>query len=233
MSEMKQMYFKFFVLVMATAFAITSTSCKKDDKEEPVSVLEEGKERYDELRSNPDFIEVGFPSEQEPGPPFYARVGKLPEADLIFYVNEWVFIPFVRQLECVDETFNLLEFFHVPNAFFCPLTVGGSGLTEADAPPGTFPAIAFAEGENVDMWIVEKSKFDAAIADAMLTFGDLEALQPLKGNGKYTEYNVPRPELGHLLVIEARGSIASTNRNFTFSFVERNYQQVSISLELK
>lgn len=227
---MKTSNIPFIAIAMAAIFAFSITSCGKDAIEESFSVLEEGTERYEELRSNSDFIEVPFPSEQDPGPPFYARVFKWPETELILEVDGKVFIPFIRQLACVDPDFNLLEFFHVPDAFFCPLSVAGSGLIEPDAPLGTFPAIAFAEGDNVEMWIVEKSALDAAMANGTMTIADLDTLQPLKGFGKYAEYNVPRTELGHLLVIEAGGTIASTNQNFTFTYVERNYQQVSISL---
>jgi len=223
---------KFFLLalIMTIIGGMAFSSCKKDD--DSVSVLEEGKKRYEELKKNPDLIEVKFP-DVDPGPPFYARLGKFPDSELVFRSNGKVFIPFLRELSCIDEEFNLLNLADVPNAFFCPLTVTGTILIEADAQPGDFPAIGFGQGENVDMWILDEDKFDNAIADGVLTIGELESLQPLMGKGKYAEYNVPRDELGYLLIIEASGTVASTNQKFSFSYVERNRQQVSISLDLK
>ncbi|TVR76426.1 MAG: hypothetical protein EA409_13445 [Saprospirales bacterium] len=221
----------FLVLAITIVCGVTFSSCSKDD-DGSVSVLEEGKKRYEELKKNPDLIEVSFP-DVDPGPPFYARVGKFPDAELVFRSKGKVFIPILRGVSCIDKEFNLLDLAHVPNAFFCQLTITGTILIEADAQPGDFPAIGFGQGENVDMWILDEDKFDNAIADGVLTIGELESLQPLMGKGSYAEYNVPRDELGYLLLIEASGTVASTNQKFSFSYVERNRQQVSISLDLK
>ena len=76
---------------------------------------------------------------EDPGPPFYARVGyQLLEHD------GWVTIPFYRSPDLVPSDFNLLDFFHFPGpggpgAFAAPLLMTGFVLIEADAPLGTFP----------------------------------------------------------------------------------------------
>jgi hypothetical protein len=153
---------------------------------------------------------------EDPGPPFYARVG------LQFFDNgQWIAISFYRQPECIPADFNLLQFFHFPGgpghpgAFGCPLLVSGFLLTEADAPPGTFPKRVHLQGVTVPVWFVDSAAFRAAAADGELTIGDLQALSPLQGVARFYHETL-HPRTGeHLIVIEARGDLPD-GRRFAF-----------------
>jgi hypothetical protein len=153
----------------------------------------------------PPLVQRSIPDE-DPGPPFYARVG------MQFFDNgKWLAIPFYRPPECVPPDFNLLEFFHFPGpagpgAFACPVLMSGRLLIEADAPLGTFPRKVWLQGGNVPVWFVASDLFAAAAADGQLTIGELESLQPLKGVASYHEMLQPRDE-DHLIIIVSHGKL--------------------------
>lgn len=115
--------------------------------------------------------------------PFYARV---PRGDII-HNDDWAVIVFYRPASCIPEDFNLLDFFDFPSntgpgAFGCnPPTTdtiefwrNGPGIDFA-------PVRARFRGLGaVPIWFVEWPELEAAIADDMLTIGELEALPSLR-----------------------------------------------------
>lgn len=207
-------------------------ACANDDAEPMLSELEKARLEYEKLKANPSFIELAFP-EDDPGPPFYARIAVLGPDVLLMESNGTVVIPMMRQVECIDPEFNLLDLYHVPNGFFCPLTLSGRGLIEPNAPMGTFPAIAYGVGSNMPVWFVDSDSLANAMADGVLTLPELEALNPRKGvASRYEEYNKPRSEEDYLLVIESEGTIPGTNQRFEYKVISRTKARQDVELRI-
>lgn len=191
-------------------------ACSNGDGMLDVSDLEKARLEYQKLKADPGFVELAFP-EDNPGPPFYARIAEMGADRLFIEADGLVIIPMMRQPGCIDPEFNLLDLFHVPNAFFCPLTLSGKGLIEPNAPEGTFPLIAYGIGTEMPVWFLERAPLLNAMADGKLTLNELEALNPKKGvASRYEEYNKPRTAEDHLLVIESEGVISATNQRFEY-----------------
>lgn len=116
-----------------------------------------------------------FPSAEEPGAPFYARIE--PEAPHILNDGEWAAIVFYRDPGCVPADFNLLSFFDPPRAFACPLTIHGALLWEG-APQSGAPKIALSRGNGaVPVWFVPVGAIQQAMQDGVLTIGELAGLE--------------------------------------------------------
>jgi hypothetical protein len=169
---------------------------------------------------------------QDPGPPFYARVGMQFLED-----GEWLAIPFYRDPACVPEDFNLLEFFHFPGAdgpgaFACPLLMTGRLLTEPDASPETFPRQVLLEGDAVPFWIVSWEAFQAAAAEGEVTVGDLAALSPLRGiASRFHETLHPR-EGEHRIILDASG-LLEDGRPFRFHATDIEDELRAIRIEFR
>jgi hypothetical protein len=154
-----------------------------------------------------------IPSE-DPGPPFYARVGMQ-----VLESDGYVAIPFYRSPALVPADFNLLAFYHFPGpqgpgAFAAPLLMSGFLLIEGDAPLGTFPKQVELRGDDVPVWFVPSAAFHAAAQDGVLTIAELQALEPLYGTAKrYHETLHPR-DGEHKIVIQAHGTLPD-GRRFT------------------
>ena len=207
-------------------------ACANNDAEPVLSELEKARLEYERMKANPAFIELAFP-EDDPGPPFYARIAVLGPDILLMESNGTVVIPMMRQVECIDPEFNLLDLYHVPNGFFCPLTLVGRGLIEPNAPLGTFPAIAYGEGTNMPVWFVDSGPLANAMVDGVLTLPELEALNPKKGvASRYEEFNKPRTEEGYLLVIESEGTIPGTNQRFEYKVISRTKARQDVELRI-
>lgn len=154
--------------------------------------------------------------DEDPGPPFYARVGFQ-----FFHSDGWIAIPFYRSPACVPAGFNVLEFFHFPGpggpgAFACDLLMSGFLLIEADAPLGTFPRRVTLRGEgSVPFWFLPSKTFEDAARSGALTIAELEELNPLRGTASsYHETLHPR-EGEHRIVITAAG-LLEDGRTFRF-----------------
>lgn len=221
----------YFNLSMATiAWVILVMACTNEDQQPLVSELEKARMEYEQMKANPAFIELSFP-EDDPGPPFYARIAVLGPDVLLMEANGTVVIPMMRQVECIDPEFNLLNLYHVPNGFFCPLTLAGKGLIEPNAPMGTFPAIAYGGGTNMPVWFVDKNLLATAMADGILTLPELQGLNPLKGvASRYEEFNKPRTEEDYLLVIESEGTIPGTNQRFEYKVISKTKARQDVEL---
>jgi hypothetical protein len=166
----------------------------------------------------PRLVQRSIPDE-DPGPPFYARVG------MQFFDNgKWLAIPFYRPPDCIPPDFNLLQFFHFPGpegpgAFACPVLMSGRLVTEADAPLGTFPRKVWLRGSDVPIWFVASDAFADAAADGVVTIGELEELHPLRGVASfYRETLQPRAE-DHLIVIVSFGAL-DDGRPFLFQVTQ-------------
>lgn len=142
---------------------------------------------------------TAFPSAEDPGFPFYARLDPAPPAVLID--GEWAAVLFYREPTCVPAGFNLLQFFDfVTPAFACPHTVHGHQIWEG-LPFSSPPKVSVATGNGaVPVWFVPLTVMEAAKADGELTIAELESLDGLlKGYAsQFNEAHHPTsdPELG-------------------------------------
>jgi hypothetical protein len=114
---------------------------------------------------------------ESPGIPAYARV----ERPFAFHTQEWAAIVFYRLPGCIPAGFNLLNFFDVPGAFACPLTI--SGFENWKNGPGidAAPKQVVSSGLAVPVWLVPWPALQAALADDNLTLAELTSLNPLSG----------------------------------------------------
>jgi hypothetical protein len=144
-------------------------------------------------------VRTTYPTMEDPGPPFYARIVHQPPHFL--HDGEWAAIVFYREPNCVPADFNLLLFFDSPAAFACPLTVKGANLWEGE-PHTLAPKIAISTGSGlVPVWFVPLESVNNAIRDSVMTIGELAGLEGrLVGSAKqFDEELHPSPlppELG-------------------------------------
>jgi hypothetical protein len=122
------------------------------------------------------------------GGPFYARIagGEYPE---IYHNGEWAAIAFYRDPECVQTDFNLLEFIN-PAALDCDSFVAGFEIWKNG--PGTDDQAPIQSRlqntEDMPIWFVSWTELQTAIADGVLTIGELKDLPHLIGTATfYTE----------------------------------------------
>lgn len=121
-------------------------------------------------------VRLAFP-EETPGPPYYARIS----SDGAPQTEQWAAIVFYRDPGCVPSGFNLLQFFDIPRAFGCPLTVEGFEIWKNG--PGQDPAPIQVKSRGlgaVPVWFVSPAELAAAMADGVLTIGELSALPSLQ-----------------------------------------------------
>lgn len=106
--------------------------------------------------------------EEDPGPPTY-----------VFAINDddWVAIFFIRDRACTPDSANLPGF-PGPAVFACPLAVEGHAIFDSEG--GPVPRMAhFRQSRPLEVWFVSTDEFAAAIADGVLTEGELGALPSL------------------------------------------------------
>lgn len=178
-------------------------------------------------------VRTTWPSPTDPGMPFYSRID--PTAPHVDTDGEWVAIAFYRDPACIPSEFNLLDFFHVPMAFGCPLTVNGFSLWQGAAFAGAPRVVQIQGNGQVPVWFVPAEAIFAALADEMLTIGELEGLDGLlKGSAhRFTEVIHPHenpPQLsgggGHpnpKLIQTARG-VLEDGRSFQHRLVRQENQ---------
>ena len=160
-----------------------------------------------------------FPGEQ-PGPRYYALFdpGFMPND------NGWVGIVFVREPACVPAGFNLLDWFDSPAAAFaCELTVEGEAWWHDLSAPPPFQIHERGLGA-VPIYFVRWSDLQAAIADDVLTIGELESLPSLLiGEASFLEHivhNTNQPtNHGHETLV-SRG-LLEDGRSFEFRYNEK------------
>lgn len=126
-------------------------------------------------------VRTEIPTE-DPGPPFYARFERdAVHTDIVPHTDEWAAVVFYRSPACIPATFNLLDLFDVPGAFFCDLTIDGFEIWRNGPPPvDSAPMMAVFRGlGSVPIWFVSWEELQAAIADDVLTMPELEAIPSL------------------------------------------------------
>jgi hypothetical protein len=126
-------------------------------------------------------IKLRFP-EEDPGGPVYARV----ERPFLVHTDQYAAIIFYRDPECVPEDFNLLDnvdlvgFPANARAFQCPLTVDGFQMWTTYPFPGQ-PNLVFTNGSGaVPVWFVAWNELQGALADDVLTIGELRLVPSLQ-----------------------------------------------------
>lgn len=161
-------------------------------------------------------VRTTWPSAEDPGPPFYARIQHSPP----YFLNdgEWAAIVFYRDPGCVPAGFNLLLFFDAPAAFGCPLTVHGASFWENQPFIGA-PKLANSSGDGaVPVWFVPMEAASLAAQDGVLTIGELAGLEGLlvghaDGFNEVLHPSPLPPELGgggnsnHKLTLNSHGQL--------------------------
>lgn len=114
--------------------------------------------------------------------PFYARA---PRGDTK-NDGEWAVIPFYRSPSCVPAGFNLLDFFDFPDgidfgAFDCqPPTTDNFAIWKNGPNVDFAPVMSQFHGLGaVPVWFVRMDEMEAAVADDVLTIGELAGLPSL------------------------------------------------------
>jgi hypothetical protein len=115
------------------------------------------------------------------GVPYYADLGH----NYIPTDGGWVAIVFKRSPDCVPPDFNLLDWLDfslfAPDGPDCPSTVDGFAIfgDPSDLENGIPPRQEHYTGDAVPVWFAPIGEFNAAIADGVLTIGELERLDGL------------------------------------------------------
>lgn len=186
-------------------------------------------------------VRTTWPSVEDPGPPFYARI--VPSPPHFLNDGEWAAIVFYRDPRCVPAGFNLLLFFDAPAAFGCPLTVHGASLWQ-DEPFIGAPKIANSSGDGaVPVWFVPMVTADQAIQDGVLTIGELAGLEGLlvghaDGFNEVLHPSPLPPELGggghpnHKLTLNAHGQLED-GRQFNLHISEVRGEIESIQIQFR
>jgi hypothetical protein len=166
-------------------------------------------------------LRTTFPSPENPGPPFYARISDSPPH--FFVDGEWAAIYFYRNPSCVPAGFNLLLFFDIPGAFACQLEVHGFDLWEVEPFSGP-PKTEISSGNGaVPVWFVPIDVLNQAAQDGELTIDELAGLEGLLVGtaDRFNETHHPSPlppELGGgghpnpRLVMNAHGRLEDGRR---------------------
>lgn len=173
-----------------------------------------------QVASSAGLVRTTWPSAEDPGPPFYARMDHVTP---VFVADGWAVIAFYRDPDCIPADFNLLAFFDPPIAFGCELTVEGSSLYQGEALVGA-PKVAHTQGTGaVPFWFIPAGAVLEAIGDGVLTIGELAAL-PGRMVGNAIHFNEllhpnPLPPFlgggGHpnpKLILDADGVLADGRR---------------------
>jgi hypothetical protein len=169
--------------------------------------------------------------QQDPLGPFYARI----EPGLIHHTDEWAAIAFYREPGCVPTDFNLLDFFDVPRAFGCPLTVHGF-VVYKDFAPGMPPIQSKLQGNGaVPVWFVRWDELEAAVGDGMLTMTELREMNSLvKGTAMFFEETL-HPTGGAqqtMLEIDAFGYLDG-GRSFDYQATEVKGHLVNVRIAFR
>jgi len=151
--------------------------------------------------------------------PFYARFGE----NETFSSGEWTVIVFYRPPDCIPADFNLNQFFHFPGetgpgAFACtPPTTTSVEYWANNPQTDPAPLIAEMTGRGaVPVWFISKSEMETAVADGIVTIGELAGLPSrLVGTAAtYTELLHPSQSNAQSLIQFAAEGTTEDGRSF-------------------
>jgi hypothetical protein len=151
--------------------------------------------------------------------PFYARFGE----NETFSNGEWAVIIFYRSPDCIPADFNLNQFFHFPGndgpgAFACsPPTTTSIEYWASGPETDPAPLVAEMTGRGaVPVWFIALAEVEAALADGVVTIGELaESPSLLKGEAaSYTELLHPGQSNAQTLVQFAAEGTLEDGRSF-------------------
>ena len=140
-------------------------------------------------------VQSEWPSQQDPGIPFYARVELF--EPYIFNDGEWAVVIFYRDPACVPDDFNLISVFDVPAAFFCPHTVHGTSLWDGAVFNGSPKVVTMTGNGQVPVWFVPWEDVSSmAHPGGILTKSDLQAIEDraIGYASRYSERLQPHPD---------------------------------------
>jgi hypothetical protein len=135
-----------------------------------------------------------WPSMQDPGLPFYARIEPIPPH--IYFSEGYAPIVFYRQSSTIPTGFNLLNMFDPPAAFSSPLHVEGSSLWHVAIGAGSPKIVTLKNSAPVEIWFVPSTPLLSLIAQShVLTITDLSSISGIiKGHAtEFNEINLPHP----------------------------------------
>lgn len=182
-----------------------------------------------------------WPSPDDPGMPFYARVELFPP--YIFNDGDWAAVVFYRDPACVPADFNLISVFDIPGAFSCPHTVHGASLWHGEPFNGAPKIINISGSGAVPVWFVPwEAVSDQARADGVLTRSDLQQIEGrLVGYAdQYTETLHPHADPafgggGHpnpKMIVDAQGQLEDGRPfNLHITWVHDEVKSIQIQFE--
>jgi hypothetical protein len=136
-----------------------------------------------------------------PGPPFYSYEFNSPD-------DGRAAIVFLRDPDCVPADANLLALDF--RALGCALTSHGYAVRSRPIPAP--PDVFHAEGdEDTPVWLVSSTDMAAAVADGVLTIGELEAAASLE-KGTADGFVVHEEVRSGMIQITAHGDLADGRR---------------------
>jgi len=161
--------------------------------------------------------------------PYYARIS----TGEIFHDNDWAVVVFYRPPECVPVDFNLLMFYDFDYAFGCvPMTVDGFIIWDE---PMVQPALISVHGLGaVPVWFVSWDEMQGAVADGILTIGELSELPSLMIGfaSNYHEMLQPYPTLKGKIEYSAKGSLED-GRSFQVHAVWVRDHELKLDIEIR
>lgn len=89
----------------------------------------------------------------------------------------WAAIPFYRSPQCIPADFNLMDWFDPDlDPADCPLLVEGFAIWPGDSIEGLPRSTQLSGVDEVPVWFFEWSEVQDAMADGVLTIGELASL---------------------------------------------------------
>lgn len=166
-------------------------------------------------------------------PPFYARVERPYIAP---HDAGTAVIVFYRDPECVRPDFNLLDLVDVPAAFDCGLVVRGSEYRAIGSDPFAPPYLSkLRNSGRQPIWFVSTAELMAAVADDVLTIGELRALPSLvqAWAAPWSEHLEPFPvRTPSVTRMHARGMMPG-GKAFVFDYEEVDFTITRFDLSLR
>jgi hypothetical protein len=140
--------------------------------------------------------------------PYYARL----ERGYSYTDGTWVAVVFYRPPECIPAGFNLLDFFDFENCWDCqPPTTDGFSIWKNGPEVDPAPILQFLQGlGEVPVWFVSWPEYQTAVADDVITMGELASLSSLQEGSASFYQETLRPIGGavtNTMLIEAHGSL--------------------------